>query len=342
MLKELLHQCIEGKTLTVAEAEEAMNEIMGGEATASQVASLLSILRLRGETVEEITGFAKAMRNHMNTLELDDQEEVIDTCGTGGDGVSTFNISTASAIVASSLGIKVAKHGNRAVSSKSGSADVLENLGIPIQSTKEEAVEALKQHNMSFLFAPNYHAAMKHAVVPRKEIGFRTVFNILGPLSNPAQSKRQVIGVYDSKIAEKMAETLKTLGSKHVLLVTGRDGLDEISITTDTDIVELKNGEITKYTIHPNDFQLPVGKLEDIQAESVESSAKLIHQVFTNQANESAKNTILLNAGAAIYVSGKANTIQEGVDLAREAIDTRKVMNHIQSLASQKEARHYA
>ncbi|WP_456278547.1 anthranilate phosphoribosyltransferase [Bacillus sp. AK128] len=342
MLRELLHQCIEGKTLTLAEAEEAMNEIMSGEATASQIASLLSILRLRGETVEEITGFAQAMRNHMNTLNLDIEEEVIDTCGTGGDGVSSFNISTASAIVASSLGIKVAKHGNRAVSSKSGSADVLEVLGISIQSTPEEAEQALKYHNMSFLFAPNYHKAMKHAVGPRKEIGFRTVFNILGPLSNPAQSKRQVIGVYDSKLALKMAETLKALGSKHVLFVTGRDGLDEISVTTHTDVVELKDGVITSYTIHPTDFNLQPGNLEDIQADSVEASAKLILEVFNNQANDSAINTVILNAGAAIYVSGRVGSLQEGVDLAREAIDTKKVKQHLQSLASRKEAQHYA
>jgi anthranilate phosphoribosyltransferase len=339
VLKDFLHDCIEGKTLTIAEAQEAMNEIMSGEATASQIASLLSILRFRGETVDELTGFAQAMRKHMNTLNLDHQDDVIDTCGTGGDGVSSFNISTASAIVASSLGIKVAKHGNRAVSSKSGSADVLEQLGISIQSTPEEAKKALNENNMTFLFAPNYHAAMKHAVTPRKEIGFRTVFNILGPLSNPAQSKRQVIGVYDTKLAVKMAETLKNLGSTHVLFVTGRDGLDEISITTDTDVVELKDGFITSYTIHPTDFNLRVGNLKDIQADSVEDSAKLILQIVNNQANESARNTLILNAGAAIYVSGKVTSLQEGVDLAKEAIDTKKVKKHIQSLSS-KEAHH--
>ncbi|MBM7661253.1 anthranilate phosphoribosyltransferase [Bacillus mesophilus] len=341
MLRNLLHECIEGKTLSRAEAEEAMNEIMSGEATSSQIASLLSILRFRGETTDELTGFAQAMRKHMNTLKLDNKEEVIDTCGTGGDGVSSFNISTASAIIASSLGIKVAKHGNRAVSSKSGSADVLEQLGISIQSTPEEANQALKETNMTFLFAPNYHAAMKHAVAPRKEIGFRTVFNLLGPLSNPAQSKRQVIGVYDTKLALKMAETLKTLGSTHVLFVTGRDGLDEISITTDTDVVELKDGQITSYTIHPSDFQLPVGNLDDIRADSVEESAKLILNVFNNLANESARNTLILNAGAAIYVSGKAASLKEGVDLAREAIDTKKVIHHLQELSS-KEVHHYA
>lgn len=178
MLKEILHDCIEGKTLTETEAENVMNEIMQGEATPSQIASLISMMRFRGETVEELTGFAMAMRNHMSRLEYDGTEELIDTCGTGGDGVSTFNISTASAIVASSLGIKVAKHGNRAVSSKSGSADVLEYLGIPIQSSSTDALHALKNFSLSFLFAPLYHSAMKHAVTPRKEIGFRTVFNL--------------------------------------------------------------------------------------------------------------------------------------------------------------------
>jgi anthranilate phosphoribosyltransferase len=342
VLKELLQVCIEGATLTVAEAERTMNEIMSGMATSSQIASLLSVLRYRGETVEELTGFAKAMRNHMDTLELEEAHGVIDTCGTGGDGVSSFNISTASAIVASSIGIKVAKHGNRAVSSKSGSADVLEYLGIPIQSTAEEAIHALNTHSMSFLFAPNYHAAMKHAVTPRKEIGFRTAFNLLGPLSNPAQCTRQVIGVYDTKSAEKMAQTLKVLGSKHVLFVTGKDGLDEISISTDTDVVELKDGEITRYTIHPTDFGLPVGELKEIQANSVEESATLIERVFNNLSNQSALNTVLLNAGAAIYVSGRVTSIQEGVTLAKEAIESKQVLQHLHSLASNKEAHRYA
>lgn len=342
MLKVFLQECLKGKTLTEAEAEMVMNEIMSGEATASQIASLLSILRFRGETVEELTGFAKSMRKYMNTVKIPYEDECIDTCGTGGDGVSSFNISTASAIVASSLGIKVAKHGNRAVSSKSGSADVLEYLGIPIQSKIEEVGRSLERHSMSFLFAPIYHAAMKHAVTPRKELGFRTVFNLLGPLTNPTLCKRQVIGVYDTRFAVDMAKTLMNLGSKHVLLVTGRDGLDEISVTTYTDIVELKDGEISRYTLHPHDVGFGVGKLEDIQTNTVQESASLILQIFKGKANETARNTVLLNAGAAIYIAGKAGSIKEGIQIARQAIDSLKVLNHFNSLIKRREEHRYA
>ncbi len=342
MLKDFLRDCIEGKTLTENEAEITMSEIMNGRATSSQIASFLSVLRFRGETVEELTGFTKAMRSHMSPIVLEEGEEAIDTCGTGGDGVSTFNISTAAAIVASAIGIKVAKHGNRAVSSKSGSADVLEYLGIPIQSTPDEAIYSIKKDSLSFLFAPIYHSAMKHAVTPRKEIGFRTVFNLLGPLSNPTRCLRQVIGVYDTKFAEKMAETLKKLGSKHVLFVTGRDGQDEISVTTDTDVVELKDGLIKRYTIHPRDFNLPLGTLSDIQTNSIEESAMIVKQVFSNNSNQSARNSVLLNAGAAIYVSGKADSIHEGMLLAKEAIESNRVYNHFQTLIQKKEAHRYA
>jgi anthranilate phosphoribosyltransferase len=342
VLKDLLKECIEGKTLTEIEAEKVMDEIMKGEATPSQIASLLSMLRFRGETVEELTGFARAMRNHMTDIQALPTEEIIDTCGTGGDGISSFNISTATAFVVSSLGIKVAKHGNRAVSSKSGSADVLEYLGIPIQSTPDEVLMALNKFSMSFLFAPIYHSAMKYAVAPRKEIGFRTAFNLLGPLSNPARCERQVIGVYDTRLAEKMAFTMKKLGSKHVLFVTGRDGLDEISVTTVTDVVELKNDKITRYTIHPSEFGFQVGKLSDIQTKTVEQSGELIKSIFQNTANVSATNIVLLNSGAALYVSGKVRSIKEGIELAKEAIDSKRVLNHFLSLAGQKGEQRYA
>lgn len=342
MLKQILNVCLQGKTLTEEEAERVMDEIMNGEATYSQIASLLSILRYRGETVEELTGFAKSMRNHMNRIPLVYGEECIDTCGTGGDGIGSFNISTASAIVVSSLGIKVAKHGNRAVSSKSGSADVLEYLGIPIQSSIEEVHKALSKDSLSFLFAPIYHTAMKHAVTPRQELGFRTIFNLLGPLSNPARCKRQVIGVYDSTYAEVMAKALGKLGSKHVVLVTGRDGLDEISVTTETDVVELRDGEISKYTIHPNDFNLNVGNLSEIQTNTVEESGEMILRILQLRANESARNIVLLNAGAAIYVSGKAKSMNDGVILAKEAIDSGKALHHLSSIARTKEEHRYA
>lgn len=334
MFKDFLNKCITGNKLTEKEAYDAMNEIMAGHATESQIASLLTILRYREETVEEMTGFTKAMRSHMKTLHYKD--EVIDTCGTGGDGASTFNISTASAIVVSSLGVKVAKHGNRAVSSKSGSADVLEKLGIETQATQEEATNALNNHGMSFLFAPLYHSAMRHAVNPRKEIGFRTVFNLLGPLSNPARCKRQVIGVYSTAYAEKMANTLKNLGSEHVMFVTGRDGLDECSISTETDVVELKDGVVNRYVLKPEDVGLPRGNMDDLIVPSVEESAKLIEDIFTEGSNKSAVNIVVLNSAVALYIAGKVKTISEGVQLAMEAISQGTVSKHFDNLRTRK------
>jgi anthranilate phosphoribosyltransferase len=339
MFKQLLAKCIDGYTLTEEEAYEAMMMIMSGEASASQIASFLSILRLRGETVDELTGLVKAMRSRMMTLDY--EEEVIDTCGTGGDGASTFNISTAAAIVVSSLGVKVAKHGNRAVSSKSGSADVLEALHIDIQATPEEAKRALKTKGLAFLFAPLYHSAMKYAALPRKEIGFRTVFNLIGPLSNPARCKRQVIGVYSTQYAEKLAETLHRLGSEHVLLVTGKDGLDECSISAETDVVELKHGEIRRFTITPEQYGLARGKLEHVQVRTVQQSAELLKAVVEGRANESAINIVILNAGVALYAAGKAATIREGVEMAKETMMTKKAYEQFERLRM-KEVEKYA
>jgi anthranilate phosphoribosyltransferase len=339
MFKQLLAKCIDGYTLTEEEAYEAMMMIMSGEASASQIASFLSILRLRGETVDELTGLVKAMRSRMMTLDY--EEEVIDTCGTGGDGASTFNISTAAAIVISSLGVKVAKHGNRAVSSKSGSADVLEALHIDIQATPEEAKRALKTKGLAFLFAPLYHSAMKYAALPRKEIGFRTVFNLIGPLSNPARCKRQVIGVYSTQYAEKLAETLHRIGSEHVLLVTGKDGLDECSISAETDVVELKHGEIRRFTIAPEQYGLARGKLEHVQVRTVQQSAELLKAVVEGRANESAINIVILNAGVALYAAGKAATIREGVEMAKEAMMTKKAYEQFERLRM-KEVEKYA
>ncbi|MFC4183858.1 anthranilate phosphoribosyltransferase [Saccharococcus thermophilus] len=339
MLKQLLHKCVDGYVLTEEEAYEAMMTIMSGEATASQIASFLSILRLRGETVDELTGFVRAMRSRM--MALDYEEEVIDTCGTGGDGASTFNISTAAAIVVSSLGVKVAKHGNRAVSSKSGSADVLEALRIGIQTTPEEAKKALKTKGLAFLFAPLYHSAMKHAALPRKEIGFRTVFNLIGPLANPARCKRQVIGVYSTQYAEKLAETLRRLGSEHVLFVTGKDGIDECSIAAETDVVELKHGEIRRFVITPEQYGLARGKLEHIQVHTVQQSAELLKAVMEGKANESATNIVIFNAGVALYAAGKAGTIHEGVEMAKEALMTKKAYEQFERLRL-KEVEQYA
>jgi anthranilate phosphoribosyltransferase len=340
MFKDLLKKTIEGETLAEQEAKQAMDAIMGGEATASQIASLLTVLRFRGETVAEMTGFVRSMRDHAKTLHHD--MEVFDTVGTGGDGASTFNISTASAIVLSALGVKVAKHGNRAASSKSGSADVLEYLGIPIQLDEKEARKALRTKNMCFLFAPLYHVSMKNAALTRKEIGFRTVFNLLGPLTNPAGSNRQLIGVFDTNIAEKLAETLKRLGSKRAVFVTGGDGLDECSITTHTDIVTLDHGTITRSQLAPEEVGLKRGKLSDIQVNTIQQSAELILKIFEGRGNESATNTVLLNAGAGLFAAGKAETIAEGVRVARKAIADGRAYEQLQLLREKRKVESHA
>ena len=334
-MKEQLAACIEGKTMTESQAEHVMNQVMTGQASASQIASLISIMRFRGETVDELVGFAKSMKKHM--ISINYNSDVVDTCGTGGDGASTFNISTAAAIVVSSLKVKVAKHGNRAITSKSGSADVIETLGITIQSTQEQAIESLDKYNMSFLFAPMFHSSMKHAVNPRKEIGFRTVFNLLGPLANPANAKRQVIGVYSTNYAEKMAEALKRLGAEHVLLVTGRDGLDEISITTETDVVELKDGLITRYVLHPTDVGLSVGDSEEIKVADPKESAALIERIFRGTAPKSAENIVAINAGAALYVANYVHSLADGVMLAKEAIQNGMALQQLGMLQNQVE-----
>lgn len=331
---------MEGKTLTEAEARNVMDEIMKGYATPSQIASFLTVLRFRGETVDEMTGFAQAMRSHAITIPHT-FEDVVDTCGTGGDGANTFNISTTTALVLSAMGVKVAKHGNRAVSSKSGSADVLEELNIPIQSTPEAAAEALEKQNMSFLFAPIYHVAMKYAVTPRSEIGFRTVFNVLGPLTNPARAKHQLIGVYDTGFAKKMAETLNRLGTKHALFVTGEDGMDECSITGTTQVVEVKDGKVTQYTLTPEDVGLTRGRLEDLQVSSAAESGELIKQVLAGEANDSAQQIVLFNAGAALYVADRVKSIREGVELVREAVERGDVYRHFLTLQRErKESQH--
>lgn len=324
MLKHVLAKCIDGKLLSEDEAKQVMDEIMQNRATPSQIASLLSIMRFRGETVDEMVGFARSMKDHSITIEHN-EKQVLDTCGTGGDGSSTFNISTTAAIITSSLGVKVAKHGNRAVSSKSGSADVLEALNIEIQVTPDDAAKSLKEKGMTFLYAPIYHAAMKHAAVPRREIGFRTIFNVLGPLTNPANAKAQLLGVFDPKIARKMAETLARLGGERALFVTGGEGLDEISITTHTNVVELKDGEIFEYQIKPEDFGLKRGSLQDIQVHTVEESANLIRDIISGRANESATNIVILNAAAALYVVGARDSIKEAVEDVKEALKSGRV-----------------
>ncbi|WLR43735.1 anthranilate phosphoribosyltransferase [Bacillus carboniphilus] len=334
-MKNILNYVVEGNSLSKEQAIEVMNQMLLGDFCESQVASLLSMMRLRGETVEEMVGFATAMRAHM--LKIRGIDDVVDTCGTGGDGKSTFNISTAAAIVSSASGIIIAKHGNRAISSKSGSADVLEQLAIPIQSTIKEVKESLSKNNMSFLFAPYYHSSMKNVAQVRKSLGFRTVFNLLGPLANPANAKRQVVGVFSTSYAEKLAHVFKELGSSHVLIVTGQDGLDEISISAPTDIVELKNEKISRYTLSPEDVGLTKGEIDDLKVDSTAESASLIKQIFLGKANNSAKQIVAMNAGAAIYVSGKVASLKDGIDRAIYTIESGKAYQQLKNLQKERE-----
>ncbi|SFL97790.1 anthranilate phosphoribosyltransferase [Salibacterium qingdaonense] len=331
MFKEILETCMEGGSLSEKQAEETMDEIMEGRATESQIASLVTVLRYRGETVEEMTGFAASMRSHVIPMKHD-EEYVIDTCGTGGDMSSTYNISTASAIGLSSLGVPVAKHGNRSVSSKSGSADVLEALGIPVQTTPETAAESLRRYHLAFLFAPLYHTSMKHAVTPRKEIGFRTIFNLLGPLTNPAGARAQVIGVFNKDYGRKMAQVLNRLGAERALFVTGGDGMDEITTAGITYVAELRNGEVNEYTVSPEDFGLRTSPVKDAQVQDVQESAALIQSIFNGGKQGAARDILLMNMAAGLYTSERCRTFKEGAALAAEVIDNGTVMQHLNNL----------
>jgi len=336
MFKSILKKCLDGYMMTEKEAEAVMDEIMNGSATPSQIASLLTLMRFRGESVDEMTGFARSMRAHSLRIPADDLS-IVDTCGTGGDDLSTFNVSTTCAIVLAGMGVPVAKHGNRAVSSKSGSADVLEELQIPTQHSKEEARQSLLDHNLCFLFAPLYHESMKHAVIPRKEIGFRTIFNLLGPLTNPADAKHQLIGVYDKKFALNMAETIARLGTSRTLFVTGGEGLDELSITTESQIVEVNGTTQNIYTISPEAVGLKRGLLEEIQVNTPAESAKLIKAVLKGEANDSATGIVILNSAAALYAAKRVRSISEGVRLVKEAIQSGVVNRHYQTLQGEQQ-----
>ena len=321
-----------GKTdLSAIEAEYAMDYIMHAIATPAQTAAFLTALKMKGETAEEIAAFALAMRKNMIKIEpkvADDN--LIDTCGTGGDGKGTFNISTCSAIVASACGATVAKHGNRAASSKCGSADVLEELGIKIAVEPRIAERTIETLGFAFLFAPSFHPAMKNVAPVRKELGFRTVFNILGPLANPANVKRQVIGVFDKETAWKIADALRILGTEHALVVSS--DTDEISVSSETDICELNtNGTIKNYRISPEDFGFKKANIDEIRAENKTKSAEIIIDVLNGKSGI-ARNVVLLNAGAALYVSGIATSIKHGITLAEEAIDSGKAMEKLNTL----------
>ncbi|MDQ0337650.1 anthranilate phosphoribosyltransferase [Caldalkalibacillus uzonensis] len=342
MLKEILKKLMDRQSLTEQESYQVMQEILSGRATDAQISSLISILTFRGVEVEELTGMARAMRERATPVRLAVNRPVVDTCGTGGDGAKTFNISTASAIVTASGEVPVAKHGNRAASSLSGSADVLEVLGLPVEMTPAAISKALERFNMCFMFAPIYHQAMKYAAGPRKEIGFRSVFNLLGPLTNPALTKHQVIGLFDDGYSEKVARTLQRLGAEHVLIVAGEDGLDELSVCAATRVTELKDGRINRFTVTPEETGLRRHPLRAIQVETPQESAKLIVDVLSGKNKGAAYDIVCFNAGAALYVGQKAPTLAQGVELAKTLIDSGQAYRHYQLMKENKEAIRYA
>ena len=318
-ISEAIKAVISKQNLNEGEMHDVMNSIMTGQTTDAQIGAFLVGLSMKGETIEEITASAKVMRALATSVELSSNDYLVDTCGTGGDGLGLFNISTASAFVVAAAGGKVAKHGNRSISSKSGSADVLEAAGINLNISPELISHCIEEIGLGFMFAPAHHSAMKHAIGPRKELAVRTIFNVLGPLTNPAKAPNQIMGVYDKSLVEPIANVLKGLNSRHVMVVHSEDGLDEFSIANTTYVAELKDNNISTYTVHPCDFGLEEGNLNSIKAENAEQSLALINEAFSGKKGV-ARDIIALNAGAAIYVSGLVNSFDEGVTQANQIL----------------------
>lgn len=321
---------IEGRDLTRSQAREIMGTIMEGAASSAQIGALLTALRIKGETVEEITGFAEAMRG-FGTPVLTERTRLLDTCGTGGSGIHKFNISTASAIISAAASVRVAKHGNRSASGRAGSADVLEALGVNIHLNAEQARHCLDSIGICFLFAQIYHPSMKHAAAPRKELGVRTVFNMLGPLTNPAGADRQLLGIYDRDKTEIVAKVLKELGSKRAMIVSSLDGLDEISISAATQVSELKDGAVYSYEVTPESLGLNRHPLEDVLGGDAAENAAIITTVLAGEKNPY-RDIVLANAGACIYVAGLAETLQEGVNKAKDVVDSGAALHKLEQL----------
>jgi len=317
-MQQAIKAVTEKQDLSTEDMKAVMRLIMTGEATPAQVGGFLIGLRMKGETVDEVAAAAAVMRELSTRVDVS-SPHLVDTCGTGGDASGSFNISTASAIVTAAAGAKVAKHGNRSVSSKSGSADVLEAAGVNLDLTPEQVADCIDRVGVGFLFAPKHHGAMKHAIGPRKEMAVRTVFNVLGPLTNPAGAQNQVIGVFSDDWVEALARVLQQLGSEHVLVVHAEDGLDEISIASPTRIAELVDGEIRTYSVQPEDFGMTRATLADIRAQDAQHSLAMIRAAFANQQGP-VQDIIALNAGAAIYAAGLVASLADGVERAREVI----------------------
>ncbi len=330
VIKEAISKVVERIDLRVSEAEDVMREIMEGHATPSQIASYITALRMKGETVDEIVGSARVMREKAVFVRIDDPL-VVDTCGTGGDALNTFNISTAAAFVVAGGDITVAKHGNRSVSSACGSADVLKALGVAIDISPEKTEACINEIGIGFLFAPLFHGAMKHAAVPRKETGIRTIFNILGPLTNPARASIQVLGVFASKLTDLLAQVLVKLGSQHCFVVHGMDGLDEITISGQSRVSEGKSGRVAAYFMEPKDFNIENGELKDLIGGNAETNAAILQSVLRGE-KSAKRDVVLMNAAPAFVAVGKAENLQEGFTLAVESIDSGRAMMKLERL----------
>lgn len=344
MLKQAIQKVVGRSDLSEKEMESAMEVIMTGQATPAQIGAFITALRLKGETIEEITGAARVMRRKATRIRVkDDQinidrdeinldlETIIDTCGTGGDGTNTFNVSTTTAFVVAGCGLRVAKHGNRSVSSLCGSADVIESLGVNLDVPPEVVEKCLNQVGIGFLYAPALHGAMKHAIGPRREIGIRTIFNILGPLTNPAGANVQVLGVYEKDLTPVLAEVLGKLGSRSAFVVYGEGSLDEISIAGKTQLSELKDGRVDTYTIEPEDFGLPRANLDDIRGGDAQENAGIILSVLKGEPG-ARRDIVLLNAAAALLAAGRATDFPDGITQAAEAIDSGRALEKLEGM----------
>lgn len=327
MIREAIAKAVKKESLAQEEAEGVMNEIMWGEATPSQISAFLTALRMKGETAEEIAGCARAMRSHALKV-VTKQDPVIDTCGTGGDGTGTFNISTITAFVVAGTGLAVAKHGNRSVSSRCGSADVVEALGGRIELGPEEVSRCIDEIGIGFLFAPRLHPAMKYAATPRREMGIRTIFNLLGALTNPASASIQLLGVYDANLTETLAQVLNLLGTSRALVVHGADGLDELSTTGINKLTQLWDGKIETFYLDPSELGLPSARIEQLKGGTVEENMGIMKGVLQGEQGPK-RDVVLLNAAAALKIAGKASDFKEGLFLAAQAIDSGKALEKL-------------
>ena len=319
-IQQAILRLVESADINSEEMQSVMGQIMGGEATPAQIGAFLVALRIKGETIDEIAAATRVMRELATPVAIQ-AEHLVDIVGTGGDGANLFNVSTASCFVAAAAGAHVAKHGNRSVSSTSGSSDVLQNLGVNLDLSPEQVARCVETVGMGFMFAPLHHSAMKHAAGPRKELGLRTIFNMLGPMTNPAGVKRQLIGVFDPGLCRPIAEVLKRLGSEHVMVVHSHEGLDEISVAGPTHVAELRDGGISEYEISPAEFNIPVAALDGLAVDSAEASAALVRAAIGGE-HPGATGMVTLNAGAAIYVSGVAATMADGIQMADDVISS--------------------